>query len=51
MIAKGFLRNHYLDGAIPAKSTSPIPTDNGSVPESAGGRGMVVFIIGASSSQ
>ncbi len=46
LITQGYIHNTYTDRAFPHKSTAPIPNDDGSIPDKAADKGVVVFILG-----
>ena len=51
LMSKNYLHNTSLDNMVAGKMTAPVLNEDGSVPEKAGDKAVVCFIIGASSNQ
>ena len=51
LMSTGYTRNRYLDGTRKGKWTAQIPNKDGSFPEKPANKGMVLFVVGASSNQ
>ena len=49
LIARGIVRNPYLDGNLHGRWTASLPNDDGTIPQTTGDKEVVVFIVGASS--
>ena len=51
LMSKGYLHNTSTDNVVVGKMTAPILNEDGSVPEKASDKGVVCFVIGASSNE
>ena len=51
LMSKGYLHNTSLDNVVAGKMTAPVLNMDGSVPEKACDKGVVCFVIGASSNE